>query len=144
MPDMAPVVLSYDGHGRLVSAVQGGVGLRNEYDAFGYLASTTDAMGNVTSYVNDAVGRPIRQLFPDGRILGSAYDADGNLTSLTLPSSTLHSLAYTPVDLLAAYAPPSLGTGTWSTQYAYDLDRRPTLMTRPDGVTIVPVHGIVA
>jgi RHS repeat-associated protein len=37
---------------------------------------------------------------------------------------------------MSSYTPPSLGTGNWATQYAYDLDRRVQTVTRPDGVTI--------
>src|SRR5208283_5151353 len=37
-------------------------------------------------------------------------------------------------------APPSLGTGSWSTQYAYDLDKRPTLESQPDGATVVSAY----
>jgi RHS repeat-associated protein len=136
VPNTNPIALVYDAHGRLVSTTQGTQTLSQTYDGFGYLASATDALGNVMSYVNDAVGRATQQRFPDSRLLASGYDADSNLTSLTLPSDNTHDLAYTPVDLLASYSPPSLGAGTWSTQYAYDLDRRPTLVTLPDGVTI--------
>ncbi len=136
IPNTAPLSLAYDGHGRLVSTTQGTLTWSASYDALGYLASARDGLGNVTSYVNDAVGRPVEQFFPDMRVLATGYDGDSNATSLILPSGNIHDMGYTPVDLLATYSPPSLGAGIWSTNYAYDLDRRPTLVTRPDGVTI--------
>jgi len=40
------------------------------------------------------------------------------------------------VDRTESYDPPSLGPGTWSTTYAYDLDRKVAQITRPDGLTI--------
>jgi YD repeat-containing protein len=77
---------------------------------------------------------------PDGRLLGQTYDPDSDLTSLTLPSDNAHGFAYTPVDLLSTYTPPSLGSGSWATQYAYDLDQRPTLESRPNGVTLTSAY----
>src|ERR1700722_7994841 len=64
------------------------------------------------------------------------YDADGNTTSLLLPSTEAHDFSYTPVDLLASYTPPSVSSTSPATLYAYDVDRRLTSMTRPDGVAV--------
>ena len=44
------------------------------------------------------------------------------------------------MDMLAAYSPPSLGSGTWATNYQYDLDDRVTAVTRPDGVSVTSAY----
>jgi YD repeat-containing protein len=69
-----------------------------------------------------------------------SFDGDSNVTSLTTPSTNEHQMSYTPVDELSLYSPPSPATGTWSTQYGYDLDHRPQTETRPDGVVITRAY----
>jgi RHS repeat-associated protein len=140
MANIVPLMYHYDTHGRLQTVSQGSHTWSESYDALGYAASTTDPLGLITSFVNDSVGRPLDTTLPDGRLLVSTYDADSNETSLTLPAGGVHQLGYTPVDQLASYAPPSLGPSNWATQYTYDLDRRSTLESRPDGVSIASIY----
>src|SRR5439155_7492688 len=64
------------------------------------------------------------------------YDANGNLSSITPPGRSNHDFSYTPVDLTSEYDPPAVGAGANSTLYSYDTERKPTLITRPDGQTI--------
>jgi RHS repeat-associated protein len=73
---------------------------------------------------------------PDGRVIHLAYDAQGNLTSITPPGRPAHIFQYTPVDLVSGYTPPDVNPGADQTLYAYNLDRQLTLITRPDGQTI--------
>jgi YD repeat-containing protein len=136
VPNVAPFSFAYDSHGRLVSKAQGTHTWTQTYDANGYLASITDALSHTTSYTNDPLGRPTSTTLPDGRQLGTAYDADGNATQVVLPSDASHAFSYTPVSLLASYTPPSVDTTSPATQYAYDLDRELTTTTRPDGIAI--------
>ena len=136
VPGNAPLTIAYDSHGRVASLGQGANTWTRSYDNNGFLASLTDALGQVTSFANDSVGRPVSTTLPDGRLIGQAFDPDSNQTGVTLSTQSAHGFAYTPVDLVSTYTPPSLGAGTWSTQYTYDLDRRPTLEMRPDGVTL--------
>jgi RHS repeat-associated protein len=89
---------------------------------------------------DDTIGRPIQTALADGRLVASSYDGDSNLTSETLPSLAVHGFSYNPIDQLASYNPPSLGTGTWATQYTYDFDGRPSITTRPDGLTITRAY----
>jgi RHS repeat-associated protein len=126
----------YDTHGRLISRTQGSRTWSATYDANGYLASSTDPLSEVTSYTNDALGRPTTTVFPDSRMLGTTYDPSGSVTQVVLPSTASHAFSFTPVELTSSYGPPSLGSGSWSTGYVYDLDRKPTTVTRPDGATI--------
>ncbi len=75
-------------------------------------------------------------MLADGRQLAATYDPADSLTQIVLPSTDAHGFSFTPVELLASYAPPSMGSGSWATTYAYDLDRKPTTITRPDAGTI--------
>jgi YD repeat-containing protein len=107
------------------------------YDGAGRLATTTDPLGRTDSLFYDSADRLIRQVLPGGREIGFAYDSSGNLTSVTPPSQPAHGFTYTSLDLDSVYAPPSLGGGTWSTQYRYDLDRQLTRILRPGGDSIL-------
>jgi RHS repeat-associated protein len=69
---------------------------------------------------------------PDGRQIAYAYDANGNLASLTPPGRPAHMFRYTARDQTGEYQPP-LVAGTGSTAYEYDLDKRLARITRPDG-----------
>jgi len=140
VPGVTPEAMHYDPSGRLDTLTQGARVWRKGYDPNGYLASEQDPLTHTVSFANDAIGRPQQTVFADGRQLNTAFDADNNLMSLLLPgaqpSGPSHQLTYTPVDLLQSYTPPSLGAGSWATQYQYDLDRRLQQVTRPDGVTM--------
>jgi RHS repeat-associated protein len=92
-------------------------------------------LNRVTSFAYDSAGRITQQTLPDSRVVGFGYDANGNTTSVTPPGRPAHSFAYTSIDLLATYTPPAVA-GTGPTQYAYNLDRQPTTITRPDGLTL--------
>ncbi len=138
IPGVAPFSMTYDSNGRLSTTTQGGNTWTNGYDSSGYLSSVTDALSHVVTYENDGVGRPTQTILQDGRGIGTSYDPDGNPTVITLPSPTqnAHDFAYTPVDLVSSYTPPSLGSGSTATSYLYNADRQPTTVTRPDGVAL--------
>ena len=138
-PEINPFSFAYDTHGRLLTATQGTRTWTNAYDTQGYLASTADPLGDTIAFVNDPLGRPTTTTLADSRLLGTAYDPDSNVTSITLPSTEVHDFSYTPVDLLQSYTPPSLGAGPTATSYTYDLDRELTTTTRPDGVTLASI-----
>ncbi len=139
-----PVYFSYDAHGRLSTARQGAGAeqrtLTLDYDADGYLASTTDSLGRVVTLARDNAGRVRSQTRPDLSQIGFDYDAKGNLTGLTPPGQPAHGFAYTPVDLTAAYQPPAVPNGG-DTDYDYNLDRQPTQVTRPDGGLITATYN---
>jgi RHS repeat-associated protein len=132
---LLPVVLAYDSKGRLSTITQGTRTSTLTYDANGFLASTTDPMNLTHSFTRDADGYLLTTTLPDGRVIGYSHDANGNVTSVTPPGKSAHDFSYTAVDLTSAYMPPTVpGTGT--TNYAYNADRDPTTITRPDGQTI--------
>jgi RHS repeat-associated protein len=86
--------------------------------------------------VSLSVGRPTLTALPDGRHIGTTYDAAGNATQITLPSTTSHAFAFTPVELLSTYTPPSVSSSSPATQYSYDVDRDLTGMTQPGSVAV--------
>jgi YD repeat-containing protein len=77
-----------------------------------------------------------RQVLPDAREILYAYDANGNLSSLTPPGRPEHSFDYTTVDLTQRYIPPLLNGDTTATRYKYDLDKRIKNTIRPDSIAV--------
>jgi len=131
------VYLAYDSAGRIISETQGSgaaqrlVGL--SYGADGRLKSITDPLQRTVSFAWDAAGRLTSQVYPDGQVVSLSYDSGGNLTSVTPPGRLPHRFSFTSVGLRQSYTPPDLGNGQTATTYTYDLDRRLTALTRPDG-----------
>jgi RHS repeat-associated protein len=136
-PGLDSVVYGYDTRGRLSQVQTGGRVASYTYDGAGRLATTTDPLGRTDSLFYDGADRLTRQVLPGGREIGFAYDSSGNLTSVTPPSQPAHGFKYTSLDLDSLYDPPSLGAGTWSTQYRYDLGRQLTRILRPGGDSIM-------
>lgn len=76
----------------------------------------------------------------DGRIVSFAYDDNGNLEHLDVPSNSApaarHAFGYTPVSLESAYTPPDSnwpGDGAATpTGYSYNLARDLTQIDRAD------------
>ena len=138
--NLLPTSFSYDLRGRLASIVRGaGIDERRiefEYDTLGRLSTITDPLLREVSFTYDGANRVLTQTLPGGRTVGFDWDPKGNLTSLTPPGRPAHGFSYTPVDLTAEYAPPEVGQGPPETTYQYNLDKKPTLITRPDGQTI--------
>ncbi len=130
VPNVAPFTLTYDAHGHLVTTTQGSRTWTQGFDARGYLGSTTDPLGNAVTFTNDALGRPTTTALADARTLGTTYDGDGNTTQIVLPSTDAHAFAFTPVNLMSSYTPPSLGSGLVPRRRThYDSDRRLTNVT---------------
>ncbi len=136
---LAPVEFAYGVTGR-VETVTAGKGADARAYTFGYaadgtLATVTDPLGRAVAFTRDAAGRVMNLTLPGGQIVGFDYDARGNLTSLTTPTGATHAFTWSPVNKATAYTPPA-AAGAGATAYAYDLDRRPTRVTRPDGVAV--------
>ena len=142
---LEPVSYGYDALGRLATITQGtGVDARTStltYNTKNELISVQDPLLRTVGFAYDLAGRITTQTLPDLRTINYAYDANGNVTAITPPGRPAHAFAYTPVDLESAYLPPSPLAGEGggeggSTQYAYNLDRQLTTVTRPDGQTL--------
>jgi RHS repeat-associated protein len=133
LPGQAAIQNSYDSHGRLTQTQQASRSTTYSYDASGRPATVTDPAGRVSAYGYDSADRLTTQTLPDGRQISFGYDAAGNLTSITPPTRPAHTFAYTAVNQRLAYTPPTLSASPTPTQYAYNLDRQLTQITRPNG-----------
>lgn len=101
------------------------------------LKDVTNALNEVTSYTYDNAERLLTKTLPDLRVITYSYDSNGNITSITPPSRPVHTLTYGLNEKLVDYTPPSLsGVSIVNTEYTYDLDKRLTKITRPDGKEI--------
>lgn len=134
------VSYTYDALGRLATITQGTSGTARTstltYNNKNELISIQDPLSRTVGFAYDLAGRITTQTLPDTRTIGYAYDADGNVTGITPPGKPQHAFSYTPVDLESNYNPPDAGFSPRNTQYAYNLDRQLTTVTRPDGQTI--------
>ncbi len=140
---LLPVTFLYDADGRLQSVTQGTrstqFGYATSGAAKGSLQTVTSPLNTTLTYSRDALGRALSTSI-GGATTGFTWDANDNLASLTPPGQPSHGLAHTPVNLLDAYAPPSLGAGSWSTDYVWDLDRNLTHEFRPGGANTENVY----
>lgn len=100
-----------DGRGRLITLSQG-AGLERRRTEFscsvnGEIASRTDSLGRVTTYVRDQAGRLSQLTLPTNRTTVFDYDPNGNTTSVTPPGRAEHQFTYTPVNLEVIYQTPA-------------------------------------
>jgi RHS repeat-associated protein len=137
--NLNPINITYDSRGRIASTTQGsGSDARTisfAYDAQGFPQSVTDTLGHTTQFAYDSAGRLVSKTFADGRIVSFGYDPVGNVTSLTPPGRPAYTFGYSDRGELLGITPPGV-PGSGPTTYAYDLDRSPTVLSRPDGRTI--------
>ena len=143
---------TYDKVGRQLTATDPYL-TTNVYDIRGRLASAKDALNNITRFVYDPTGRPVKQTSPGGFETAWTYDsagqivtaadplgntshydyyADGQLKKLTLPRGGEYTSTYDEAGRLDTETDP-LGKVTG---YDYDAEGRTTLLTRPSGQTI--------
>src|SRR5512140_940947 len=69
-------------------------------------------------------------------MIGTGYDASGNVTSVTPPGRPAHASNYTASDLESDYTPP--GGASFNTHTSYNLDQQVSQVSRPDGDFITP------
>jgi RHS repeat-associated protein len=140
--DITPLALSYDSNGRLQDQTQGSRNWHYTYKPAsqpdsGFLDTTTDPAGRVTSFSYDAAGRVTKEFLPGSREVDYSYDSNGNLASVTPPSRPAHTFSFNAVDLLQDYNPPAPGaTSGWDTSYSYNDDHDLTAINRPDGTSV--------
>ena len=139
-PGVFAVTNAYDAEGRLVRTVQGERETTFSYDAAGYLASVTDALGRTVSTDYDAVGRAIRSILPDGYSVSNAYDRSELPIATTLPHGKTHSFGWTPVGLQSSYTAPEAQDAGRRLEKAYNAAREETALTKPDGTVISNVY----
>jgi len=137
--DFHPANFSYDQRGRLTTLAQGtGTDARTSAIKYGDEQGELeiiDALGQAQQWRFDTAGRLAQVILPDKQRIGFGYDGRGNLTAVTPPSRSAHSIDYTPAGLPSAYIAPRVGNANPVTLQAYNVDGQPTKMTRPDGQT---------
>ncbi|GAX61494.1 hypothetical protein SCALIN_C22_0208, partial [Candidatus Scalindua japonica] len=137
---LEPVNNTYNTRGRLQTMKQG-TGAKERvytlsYNTEGYLSGIIGPLSSNRSFNYDLSGRVTSETLADGREVNYAYDANGNLTSITPPGRPPHLFTYTAVDLQEEYDSPNVGTSVNNTIYTYNLDKQLTLITRPDNKTV--------
>jgi RHS repeat-associated protein len=135
-----PTDFEYDARGRPQRILQGARTTTNTYfepgtPFAGYLAGTTDALTNATTFTRDALGRTLGET-RSGAVTAFGWDALGNLTSVVPPGKPAHGMTHNSVNLLESYVPPPASLPLSQTSYAYDLDRMLRTETRPTGEVI--------
>ncbi|QOV41466.1 RHS repeat protein [Streptomyces ferrugineus] len=132
----------YDKNNRLTSTTnQLGKTTTYTYDADGNLLSRTSPLGNKESWTYDGDGRKATAVDPRGNATGAdparytttyAYDAAGNLTSVTDPLGGVTTTAYDAVGNVTKRTDADKRVST----YGYDkLDRLTTVTAADDGKT---------
>lgn len=126
VPGLEAVQITYDAHGRLARTMQGARQSGLAYDAAtGHLTAITNALGEVTAYQRDAVGRVTTLVMPDGSSWAHAWDANDSLLMLTEPNGTNHhQFTYTAQDLMETYRSPLGATETFTYSKDQELIRR--------------------
>ena len=132
-----PTSFSYDARGRMTSMSQGSgptERLSLTYDAQSNPIRMTGPSNTVIDFEYDAKGRIVRQTQSPGQEILYGYDPNDNLVSITPPGRPAHLFNYNTLDLIAEYISPNADVGAGdSTTYEYDIDRRLTSITHPDG-----------
>src|SRR6267378_1487506 len=86
------------------------------YNGVGFLAKTTDAKTQITSYTFDDLNRPIISVFPDGFNETRSYDAVGNMITKKDPNGKTTTYGYDALNRLANVTYPDYTR----TLYTYD------------------------
>lgn len=131
VPGFSPSTYEYDSRGRVKRTTQGSRITQYTYDTKGRLATSTDAAGRVTAYFYDSSDRLIKRVLPGNREVLYTYDSKGNVTTIAPPGRPAHAVTYSVRGQATGYSPPALDTSSWSTEYVFDRDRRPTQVIHP-------------
>jgi RHS repeat-associated protein len=137
--NLAPVTYGYDSRGRLTSTSKGsGAAARQStvtYKPNGFVDTVTNALDQATSYSYDTALRPSSSTGPRGTLL-TAYDGNGNVTSVTPPARPAYTLTPSVDDRLASYRLPDVDAAADEVTYALDDDRRFVGATLPSGTVV--------
>jgi RHS repeat-associated protein len=143
-PDGLSLKYSYDSGGRRSRMVdQSGFTVNYSYDSVGRLAELTDGNGNlIVAYAYDSTGRLTQKDMANGTRTTYAYDADGNVLSITnyAPDHvTVNSFDDYTYDAMGNALADTNQDGQWT--YTYDADSQLVHAvfapnnTDPDGLT---------
>jgi RHS repeat-associated protein len=131
--DLEPMTTSYDDYGRISDLTVGSGGsvrtVRYAYDGDGWLDSITDPLDQTAHFDFNADGRLTSQSLPDGRELSLSYVPGGLLSALTTPGGGVYSFAWTADALLDSTILP----GGDKIDLSYNKDRQITQRSTPGG-----------
>ena len=125
---VAAIDYTYDALGRPKTMKQGSEQTTFAYDAKHRLQSSTDALGNATSYVYDDADRVTEKHLPGNRVYRYGYGDDGNVTKLTMPNGKVHTFGSTADGRPKAYTPPGAAAydRTYSTERTLESTKLPS------------------
>ncbi|MHA7145805.1 DUF6531 domain-containing protein [Arthrobacter sp. TmT3-37] len=86
-----------------------GVSVGFEYDGFGDLVATRNAVGDVARIVRDQAGRPVTAISPSGAETRFGYDARGLLVRRVDPDGAVWSFEHDPAGRMTASVAPDGG-----------------------------------
>jgi len=97
-------------NGQLAQVVDpAGVTVGFEYDGFGDLVATRNAVGDIARIVRDHAGRPVTAISPSGAETRFSYDAAGLLVRREDPDGTVWSVEHDHAGRTAAFVAPDGG-----------------------------------
>ncbi|MFC1438359.1 LamG-like jellyroll fold domain-containing protein [Streptacidiphilus sp. N1-10] len=150
LPDSSIQAATYDAAGRMTATAKesaGGTVLSSTsatYSANGYLTSSTDELGNTTTFGYDVLGELTSQVEPVDATTSITtkygYDADGNQTAYKDGNLAWTYYTYNSLGLQASKEVPAVtgytSTADRTTSYTYDSLVELTTQTQPGGVTL--------
>ncbi len=131
---------TYDAHGNLLTEeITAGAATRSfayTYTALGQVLTATDPRGNVTNYAYDARGDLTSITDALGHVTSiTSYDGNGRPLTIIDPNGVTTSLTYDPRGRLT-----SRTVATLTTAYAYDKAGNLKRVTQPDGSYLIYTH----
>ena len=136
----APTFYHYDSSGRLERIVEGEASPRETLLTYSEAsgdkpASLQNPRGEITRFFYDDLQRLIRVQDPNLNETVISYAPNGETQSIRPAGRLAHQFLRNALDLVSAYVPPSL-TPNDLTQYAYDIDKTLTSVTRATGEVV--------
>jgi YD repeat-containing protein len=116
----ATLQLQYDARGRPFKTILGSSPSRQTtvtFDALGRGETLESTDASTVSFARDALGR-VTSSSAGTSVIEYGLDPGGNLTSVTTPSASLHTQAYTRRGMLASYTAPGAAPAS-AVSYAY-------------------------
>jgi RHS repeat-associated protein len=129
------VQLMYDGLGRLTALGHGERQKALTYGADGRAATLSDALSHTVQYDRDAAGRVLNTHWADEGVDRYAFNAPGDLVSLTTPAGSIHGFERDVRGLISTYVAPDAGPSTQRTAYTYNAARQLSSVTAGDGAS---------
>jgi YD repeat-containing protein len=133
---LTPISLSYNTNGLLTQVKQGTRTGTFTYNTRGLPASYRNPLGQTTSWLYDAAGRVTQETLANGVIRRFAYNARGDLLSLTPAGTPPYQYTYDKAANPLTETEPALGTTTFRYAWQYSPDFELLRTTLPNTQTI--------